>query len=417
MDNTDYPRLLQLRLEEALGDTPVVLIHGPRQCGKTTLAQKIGKQYGYNYLSFDDVNLVAAAKADPVGFVDRLGQRVILDEIQHVPELFSSIKQSVDRHRQPGRFLLTGSTNVLLLPKLADSLAGRLEILPLRPLARCEIERNGSGLLSQLLNRSFDIHCTGKLGEQLAAHIVAGGFPEPLQRQSERRRRRWYQNYVETLVQRDIRDLARISNLDAIPKVLQLVAVQSAQLLNLSTIAAPFQITRQTITAYFALLKNIFLIDTLPAWHGNRGKRLVKTPKVHMTDTGLAAALLGMNAAQLEADRIMLGHLLESFVYNELRRQASWADSNLEFFHFRDKDQYEVDIVIELDGRGMIAIEVKAAATVTEKDFKGLKKLRSIAGPAWLAGIVFYDGERVLPFGEQMLAVPISALWGSGRES
>lgn len=411
MNNLDYPRLLQPQLEEALDDTPVVLIHGPRQCGKTTLAQKIGKQHGYSYLTFDDVNLIAAAKADPVGFVDRLDERVILDEVQHVPELFSSIKQSVDRNRQPGRFLLTGSANVLLLPKLADSLAGRMEILNLRPLARCEIEQSGAGLLTQLLRNNYDLHCAGKLGRQLAACVVAGGFPEPLQRRSERRKRQWYLNYVETLVQRDIRELARVSNLDVIPKILQLAAVQSAQLLNMSVIAAPFQISRQTTSAYFTLLKNIFLVDVLPAWHGNRGKRLVKTPKVHMTDTGLAAALLGMNADQLEADRSMLGHLLESFVYNELRRQASWADTELNFFHFRDKDQCEVDIVIEQNGREILAVEVKAAATITEKDFRGLRKLQSLVGTAWKVGIVLYDGERVLPFGEQMYAVPISALW------
>ncbi len=413
MSDSDYPRLLQPLLEEALDDTPVVLVHGPRQCGKTTLAQKIGKERDYRYLTFDDVNLVAAAKADPVGFVDRLDERVILDEIQHVPELFSSIKQAVDRQRQAGRFLLTGSANVLLLPKLADSLAGRMEILNLRPLARCEIEKSGSGLLTRILDDDFSFRGAGKLGDRLAACVVEGGYPEPLKRGTERRKKQWYQNYIETLVQRDIRELARISNLESIPKILQLAAVQSAQLLNMSAIAAPFQMTRQTTSTYFTLLKNIFLVDVLPAWHGNRGKRLIKTPKVHMTDTGLAAVLLGMNAERLDADRGILGHLLESFVYNELRRQASWAAADLSFYHFRDKDQYEVDIVMEQNGGEIIAVEVKAAATVTEKDFRGLKKLHATVGSLWQAGIVFYDGDMVLPFGERMYAVPISALWGN----
>ncbi len=412
MSDSDYPRLLQPLLEESLDDTPVVLIHGPRQCGKTTLAQKIGKERGYRYLTFDDVNLVAAAKADPVGFVDRLDERVILDEIQHVPELFSSIKQAVDRKRQPGRFLLTGSANVLLLPKLADSLAGRMEILNLRPLARCEIEKSGSGLLTWILDDDFSFRGAGKLGDRLAVCVVEGGYPEPLKRETERRKKQWYQNYIETLVQRDIRELARISNLESIPKILQLAAVQSAQLLNMSAIAAPFQMTRQTTSTYFTLLKNIFLVDVLPAWHNNRGKRLIKTPKVHMTDTGLAAVLLGMNAERLDADRGRLGHLLESFVYNELRRQASWADADIDFYHFRDKDQYEVDIVMEQNGGEIIGVEVKAAATVTEKDFKGLKKLHATVGKSWKTGIVFYDGDMVLPFGERMYAVPISALWG-----
>lgn len=415
MSKPNYTRQLQSLLEEVLNDAPVVLIHGPRQCGKTTLAQKIVQKCGYSYLTFDDVNLIAAAKADPVGFIDRLDEFVILDEIQHVPELFSSIKKSVDNNRKPGRFILTGSANVLLLPKLADSLAGRMEIMNLYPLARCEIENSGRGILAHLLRNDFSFNCTGKLGEKLAAYIVSGGFPEPLQRSSEQRKRQWHQNYIKTLVQRDIRDLTRINNLEAIPKILQLAAIQSAQLLNMSAIATPSQISRQTTATYFTLLTNIFLVDVLPAWHGNHKKRLIKTPKVHMTDTGLAAALLGMDANRLNADRTMLGHLLESFVYNELHRQASWTDSELRFYHFRDKDKYEVDIVIEHSGGEIIAVEVKAAATVTDKDFRGLKKLHEAVGEKWKTGIVFYDGERVLSFGEQMYAVPISALWGQGQ--
>jgi len=406
-----YPRLLQQRLEEALDDTPVVLIHGPRQCGKTTLTKKVGDLRGYTYLSFDDVNLVAAAKSDPIGFVDRLADKVILDEIQHVPELFSSIKHAVDSKRTSGRFLLTGSANVLLLPKLSDSLAGRIEIIHLHALSRCEIESSGSGLLEQLFRGSFIAGTLEKLGPKLAEYVIEGGFPEPLQRSTPRRKRQWYQNYIDTLVQRDIRDLARISNLNSIPKILELASSQSAQLLNKQALAAPFQMSRQTVDSYFTLLQNVFLIDVLAPWHSNRSKRLIKTPKVHMSDTGLASALLGLSAEQLDRDRTMLGHLLESFIYNELRRQASWSESDVKFYHFRDKDQYEVDIVMEQHGGDMVAIEVKAAATVTEKDFKGLKKLQSMAGSSWKVGVVFYDGELPLSFGDSLYAIPISGLW------
>jgi len=412
MSDLYYARLLQPKIEASLEDTPVVLIHGPRQCGKTTLVQKIGKQRGYTYHTFDDVNLVAAAKADPVGFIDRLDEFVILDEIQHVPELFNSIKQSVDQNRQSGRFILTGSANILLLPRLADSLAGRIEILELSPLAHCEIENSGTGLLAYLLRDDFNFNCMGKLGDTLSSLIVSGGFPEPLHRINEHRKRQWYQNYIKTLVQRDIRDLARINNLEAIPKILQFAAMQSAQLLNISNLAAAVQISRQTTSAYFTLLQNVFLVDVLPAWFSNQKKRLIKAPKVHITDTGLAAALLGLSADKLNADRSMLGHLLESFVYNELYRQAGWTDPEVKFYHFRDKDQYEVDIIIEQGNGDIIGVEVKAAATVTEKDFRGLKKLREAVVKKWKSGIVFYDGEIVLSFGEQMHAVPVSALWG-----
>jgi len=412
-----YPRLLQSRLEEALDDTPVVLIHGPRQCGKTTLARKVGDLRGYTYLSFDDVNLVAAAKADPIGFVDRLADKVILDEIQHVPELFSSIKHAVDSKRSPGRFLLTGSANVLLLPKLSDSLAGRIEILHLHALSRCEIEDSGKGLLEQLFRGEYEVGVLEKLGSKLAEYVVEGGFPEPLQRSTPRRKSQWYNNYIETLVQRDIRDLARISNLEAMPKLLQLSANQSAQLLNKQTLAAPFQMSRQTVDSYFTLLQNVFLVDVLQPWHSNRGKRLIKSPKVHMSDTGLAAALLGLSAEQLDRDRTMLGHLLESFVYNELRRQASCSESDIKFYHFRDKDQYEVDIVMEQHGGGMVAVEVKAAATVTGKDFTGLRKLQAMAGSSWKMGVVLFDGEIPLSFGDGLIAMPISGLWNKGLNS
>lgn len=406
--------MLQSRLEEALDDTPVVLIHGPRQCGKTTLAQQIGQQRGYAYYTFDDANLLAAAKADPIGFVDQLPEKTILDEVQHVPELFSSIKHAVDRKRMPGRFLLTGSANVLLLPKLSDSLAGRMEIVQLRPLSRCEIEETGRGMLAGLFEQEWSAGPLEKLGDLLADLIVTGGFPEPVQRRTEKRRTQWHQNYIDTLVQRDIRDLARISNLDAIPKILQLTAAQSAQLLNMSQIASPFQISRPTVESYFSLLQSIFLIDVLPAWHNNKVKRLVKTPKVHVSDTGLASSLLGMSAAQLREDRSALGHILESFVYNELRRQASWLDDDIRFFHYRDKDQYEVDIVMEQSGGGMVAVEVKAAATVSEKDFRGLKRLQSIAGKRWKMGVVFFDGEIPLQFGDNLYAMPITGLWDKG---
>ncbi|RLL55667.1 ATP-binding protein [Mariprofundus sp. EBB-1] len=409
-----YTRLLEQRLEEALDDTPVVLIHGPRQCGKTTLAKKIGQQRGYTYLSFDDVSLVAAAKADPIGFVDRLADKVILDEVQHVPELFSSMKYAVDRKRIAGRFLLTGSANVLLLPMLSDSLAGRIDIIHLHALSRCEIENSGNGLLEQLFNGAFELGTLEKLGPDLAKYIVEGGFPEPLQRVTARRKIQWYQNYIDTLVQRDIRDLARISNLESIPKILQLAANQSAQLLNMSEIASPFQMSRQTVNSYFTLLQNIFLVDLLPAWHSNRGKRLIKTAKVHMSDTGLASALLGLSMEQLNRDRTMLGHLLESFIYNELRRQASWNDSDIKFYHYRDKDQIEVDIVMEQYGGGMVAVEVKAAATVTEKDFKGLRKLQLMVGSNWKMGVLFFDGEFPLSFGDGLMAIPISGLWNKG---
>jgi predicted AAA+ superfamily ATPase len=406
-----YPRYALPRLTEALADSPVVLIHGPRQCGKTTLAQALGERSDYAYLSFDDDVARAAAQADPAGFVSNLPQQVILDEVQRVPALFAALKIAVDRKRVPGRFILTGSANVLLVPKLADSLAGRMQILRLHPLAQCELARHAPGFLDALFKGRFKFRQSERLGNQLAQRIAAGGYPAALTRPAGRRRAAWYRDYLEALVQRDVRDLARISSLDVLPRLLALTAAQTAQLFNVTALAAPFQLSRPTIGDYVTLLERVFLLERLPPWHSNRISRLIKTPKLHLGDTGLACALLGVDAAALVADRSLLGQILETFVFQELRRQASWHDEPLRFFHFRDKDGAEVDIVIERGARALVGVEVKAAATVTAADFRGLRKLREAAGKRFVAGVVLYDGETNARFDEQFYAVPLRALW------
>lgn len=410
-----HPRFMRSHLAEALADTPVVLVHGPRQCGKTTLARLVGDAAGYAYVSFDDDVLRASAQADPAGFVADLPDKTILDEVQRVPKLFTSIKAAVDRDRKPGRFILTGSANVLLVPSLADSLAGRMEILRLHPLAQTELAARSSGFLGALFDAEskagFKSRAQPRLGKELAERIVAGGYPAALARPSPRRRTAWYRDYIDTLVQRDVRDLARISTLDALPRLLTLAAGQTAHLLNVADLAAPFQLSRPTIRDYVTLLARVFLLEELPPWHSNRLSRLIKTPKLHLGDTGVACALLGVDAAALTADRPLLGQLLETFVFQELRRQASWRDESIAFHHFRDKDGAEVDIVLEQGGRQVAGVEVKASATVTPADFRGLRKLKEAAGKRFRTGVVLYDGEATAPFGEGFYAVPIRHLW------
>src|SRR5439155_4123048 len=241
------PRLLASRVREALADTPVVLIHGPRQSGKTTLACLVGEKRSYRYYSFDDDAVLAAAERDPVGFVAELPARAILDEVQRVPALFTALKASVDRRRVPGRFILTGSANVLLIPALADSLAGRMAILRLHPLAQCEIARITPRFLDALFGGRFRSRITERLGIALAQRIVAGGYPAALARRTAARRSAWYRDYVETQIQRDVRDLSRLRSLDTLPRLLELAASHTARLLNVSDLAAPFQLTRPTI--------------------------------------------------------------------------------------------------------------------------------------------------------------------------
>jgi predicted AAA+ superfamily ATPase len=307
--------------------------------------------------------------------------------------------------------MLTGSANVLLLPKLADSLAGRMQILRLHPLAQCELARRTPGFLDALFEGGFKTRRVERLASGLAERIVAGGYPAALARPPGRRRTAWYRDYLDALIQRDVRDLARISSLDALPRLLALAAAQTARLLNVTDLAAPFQLSRPTISDYVTLLERIFLLETLPPWHSNRLSRLVKTPKLHLGDSGLACALLGVDAAALAADRPLLGQLLETFVFQELRRQASWHEEPLAFFHYRDKDAAEVDIVIERGARALAGVEIKAAATVTPADFRGLRKLKQAAGKRFASGVVLYDGEVSASFGDHMHAVPLRALW------
>lgn len=404
-----YPRYAERSLVESLADSPAVLIHGPRQAGKTTLARVVGDPRGYSYISFDDSVARTAAESDPVGFVEGLGERTILDEVQRVPSLFTALKQEIDTKRSPGRFLLTGSSQVLLVPGLSDSLAGRMEILRLHPLSQGEICGGEPSFLDDLFGAKFPTARTDRLGDELASRIADGGYPAALVR-SPSRRASWYRNFIDTQLQRDVRDLARISTLDALPRLLTAAASQTARLYNLSNMASPFQLSRPTIGDYVALLERLFLIDRLPPWHRNQLSRLIKTPKLHIGDTGLGCALIGAGHSALAKDRALLGQYLESFVFQELKRQSVCHDPPLGFFHYRDKDQVEVDIVIERGAREVAGVEVKAGATVTRSDFRGLRRLKRIVGQGFGAGVVLYDGQLTAGYGDGMFAVPIRCL-------
>lgn len=371
----------------------------------------VGDRAGYAYLTFDAEGTRAAAEADPTGFVDDLPPRAILDEVQHVPRLFSAIKHAVDRDRRPGRLILTGSANVLLVPALSDSLAGRMEIIRLHPLAQVELERGDTHFLDRLFEDGFRFRQIERLGRDLERRILAGGYPPAVARASATRRAAWHRSYIDSIVQRDVRDMTRIAGLDVLPRLLAAAAAQTGCLFNASALAAPFHLSRPTIRDYLTVLERVFLIELLPPWHTNRLSRLVKTPKLHAGDSGLAASLLGADDDSFRDDRTLLGQLLETFVFQELNRQASWRDDAPRFFHFRDRDGAEVDLVIERGARAVAGVEVKAGATVTDADFRGLRKLAGAAGRRFTRGVVLYDGETVLGFGDRFQAIPIRLLW------
>ncbi len=406
-----YPRLVRARLHEALADSPVVLLHGPRQCGKTTLARSVGENDGRQYVTLDDAATLTAVQADPSGFVLDLEGPITIDEVQRVPELFLAVKQAVDRDRRPGRFLLTGSANALFVPRAADSLAGRMEIVRLHPLSEVEIGRHRPDFLDRIFAGEFKVAQGERLGPKLADLVVRGGFPEAVRRDTSRGRRAWARDYLTAIIQRDIRELARIQRLDILRRLLELAAGQTARLVNVSEIAGPFGVSRTTVRDYLTLLGQVFLVEELPAWHANRLKRLVKTPKLHVTDTGLACALLGVEADDLRGDRTLLGQLLETFVVQELRRQASGWEHDVRFSHYRDKDQLEVDIVLERGPNRIVGIEVKASATLREADRRGLERLRDAAGSRFRCGALLYDGETLVPMGDRIYAIPLHMLW------
>jgi predicted AAA+ superfamily ATPase len=388
-----------------------VLIHGSRQSGKTTLARMVGEARGYTYFSFDDQVTRAAAESDPVGFAADAPERTILDEVQKVPELFPAIKAVVDEFRTPGRFLLTGSSNVLLLPRLSESLAGRIGIVRLFPFAQSEIEGKEPWFIDALFEGRFPTRRYERLGRELVERVVAGGYPAALARRSANRRAAWYRDYVESLVQRDVRDMTRIRSLEALPRLLAFAAGQTARLINVSDLAGPFRLSRPTIREYVTLLERVFLLEELPPWHSNRLRRLIKTPKLHVGDTGLACTLLGLDAVALVSDRATLGQLVETFVFQELRREASWLEEDHRLYHYRDKDGAEVDVVIERGGHALAGVEVKSAATVRPADFRGLRRLAAATRRSFRAGVVLYDGEASVSFGDGLFAVPIRALW------
>jgi len=394
---------------EALRDTPVVILLGSRQCGKTTLARRLAPDRPL--VSLDAGRLRQAAVEDPDGFVDGLPPFVTIDEVQRAPELLSAIKRSVDEDRRAGRFLLTGSANLLLLSKVSESLAGRMEIAHLQPLTESEKAGRPGHFLAELLGGRMgpDIRADGSTSEW-AERVVQGGYPEPLTR-SPARARQWYRQYVRGLLEQDVEDIARVRDSAALARLLELVALRTGELLNLNGLATALGLHRTTVEQYLSVLERLFLVRRLPAWHRNAAKRLIKAPKLHFCDSGLAAALADLTVEELPERREPFGHLLESFVVQQLVAQAAWTDPDLRFWHYRDKDKVEVDLVITR-GRKTWGIEVKSASRVSAKDGAGLERLAGQCGDDFQQGIVLYTGPDRLPIaGGQRLAVPIADLW------
>ncbi len=409
-------------LYEALAESPVILLNGARQTGKSTLVQALlDKGQFSQYLTLDDPTVLAAVLSDPSGFISGLSTPVILDEIQRAPELFLGIKSIVDKNRKAGSFLLTGSANILLLPNLSETLAGRMEILTLSTLSMGERQ----GVREHFIDRVFqkeqpESSLKPMDTKNLIDELMLGGYPEVHARSSQKRRDTWFKNYLDTLLLRDVKELANIEGLKSMPLLVDVLAGRAGSLLNSSDVSRMVGVPYTTLNRYMVLLEGMFLVYLLKPWFSNKPKRLVKSPKVYLNDTGVLAYLRGSSIdSEWTADRdtTELGILFENFVVMELLKQSHWCELRVELYYFRTTHgNNEVDVVLESGDGRIVGIEIKARDSVSERDFKGMKVLAEMAGKKFHRGIVLYLGDKVVPFGENLLAVPVQALWEWGAE-
>ncbi len=417
-------RTIYTQLLEALADTPVVFLRGARQTGKTTLVKQLAESDSRQYISLDSATALAGALDDPTGFLRGLKKPLIIDEAQRASALMLAIKEDVDRERHAGRYLLTGSANILTLPGIADSLAGRMEVLTLYPLSQGEMAGVREDFIHALFQKDFPPQNTAVAGgtallptdllrkDALLQAIAVGGYPEVLSRTSPKRRAAWFDSYITTLVERDIRDIASIQDISGLIRLLRMLGVRSGTLHNQAELSRSVGIPASTMGRYLPLLEALFLVWFLPAWSSNLNKRLVKSPKIHVCDSGLACHLCGADAERLANDPILAGRLLESFVAGELLKQSSWTKHPVTLYHYRSQSGEEVDVILEDRAGRVAAVEAKLAASVATHDIKGLASIRDALGDNFIRGVVVYTGQEVVPMGDRIFAVPVGMMFG-----
>jgi predicted AAA+ superfamily ATPase len=402
-------------VEEALADTRVVMVAGARQVGKSTLAEGIAADRGTRVLTLDDRATRQAAIADPHGFVADLGGGLaVIDEVQRAPDLLLAIKVAVDREPSPGRFLLTGSANVLTLPSVADALTGRMEILTLWPFSQAEIEGSRHNLVDALFAGAPPRVSGAQAGRAAwVGRAIRGGYPEALRRPAKRRSR-WFENYVDTTLARDLSDLEALRRAEEMPRLLSLLATQSANIVNWTHLGSRLGLDRKTVHAYASLLETVYLVRTLPGWRPGLGNREVQAPKVYLGDSGLLAALLRADERRVASDDQISGKVYENFVAMEVVRHLPWAETAARPYHYRDSSRRrggEIDLLLEDRAGRLVAIEAKARASVDAADFAALQRLRDSRDADFRCGVVVYSGEESLPFGDRLWALPVGGLW------
>jgi uncharacterized protein len=403
-------------IETALADTPVVLVQGARQVGKSTLVAALARATAAatprRVFTLDDGAVLSAAQRDPEGFVSALRGATAIDEVQRAPELFRAIKASVDRDRTPGRFLLTGSANAMLLPNLSESLAGRIELIPLWPLSQGEFEGVRERFIDRLFERETpEWKSPPKRTRSIVDRMVRGGFPEAASRADAGRRDAWFAAYAETTLRREVRELSGAEGLSELPRLLAVLAARAGGLLNVADVSRALGMPQSTTRRYIALLEATFLAVMIPAWSTSRSSRLAKSSKVLIADSGLACYLIGASAERLAEDGPARGAMLENFIAMEILKQRGWSRVKPAIHHFRTSAGAEVDIVLEDRAGRIVGIEIKSSRTVGANAFRGLRALRELAGKNFVRGVVLHDGNETVRFDPTLMAVPHSAVW------
>lgn len=406
------PRHVRAQILEALSESRAVALLGARQVGKSTLVRNIaGHEHPARFIDLDDEATRNAARTDPTTFVAEITSPAVVDEIQRAPDLLLAIKRRLDTNQARGQFLLTGSANVLTLPTIADALPGRVDYLNLWPFSQGELRRTQEAFIDRLYEGHVPRVSDAPVGRgSVASVLVAGGYPEA-QGRGSRGRSRFFRSYIASIIGRDLEDVARVQNAENIERLLRVIAARSGALASFHGMGRELGLDKNTVRAHAKVLEDLFLVRRLPPWHMNLGSRQVKSPKVYFVDSGLLAFLIGADERRLARDGGIAGAALESFVAMELVRQADWADDPVSLFHYRDKQQREVDVVIEWSSGEVAGVEVKAAATISNKDFAGLRYLRDKLGTRFKAGALLYTGAETLPFGDRLAAVPLGGLW------
>ena len=391
-------------------DTPVTLVVGPRQSGKTTLVKHL---LGLDaaYLTLDDETTFLSATNDPAGFIQSLKDAAIIDEIQRAPMLLQAIKRSVDENRKPGSFLITGSANVMVLPRVTESLAGRMETLALLPLSQGEIHGVNNKWIDMVFAGQVPVPDRPLRGSDLVEAVLCGGYPEVLSRSSHRRRSVWIKQYLDALIQRDVQDIANVEKLTMLPQFLRALSLAAGQLCNYARLGAKVGLDHKTSSKYMTVFEQMFILSRIETWAANRLKRIVKTPKLQFLDSGVLAYLLGLTPSGLQDDRSAFGSVLETFVFSEILKHQANSEENYYIYHYRDHDKNEVDIVIENARGDIIGVEVKAGSSLSSKDLQGLLRLGKVAGKHFKGGLILHDGERLFPLGNKISSAPVSSLW------